>query len=57
MAEDHITHLADKLRDLKNWFAVFADEYNLPEEARKKLHEKIDAIGKELGVAVGGHTA
>lgn len=48
--EDHVKHLAEKLRDLKNWIAVFADEYDLPEEARNKLHEKVDELGKELGV-------
>ena len=48
MAEE-LKEVANKLRDLKNWIAVFADEYSLPEEAKKKLHEKIDEVGASLG--------
>lgn len=38
------------VRDLKNWVFVFAKEYDLPEEAIKTLHQKID----ELAVKIGG---
>ncbi len=43
-----IKEAEDELRELKNWLFVFAKEYNLPEEAVEKLHEKIDAIAEKL---------
>ena len=48
MTEEKLKEVADKVRDLKNWIAVFAEEYKLPEEAVKKLHEKIDEVGTSL---------
>lgn len=49
MTEEKLKEVADKLRNLKNWIAVFAEEYKLPEEAKSKLHEKIDEVGTALG--------
>jgi hypothetical protein len=37
------------VRDLKNWIAVFAQEYSLPEEAIKTLHQKIDELAAKIG--------
>lgn len=38
----------DALRDLKNWVFVFAEEYDLPEEAVSMLHKKIDDVAEKL---------
>ena len=39
---------ANSLRDLKNWLFVFAQEYEIPQEAIIVLHAKIDEIGQKL---------
>lgn len=39
---------ADKLRDIKNWIAVFQKEYDVREDAVEKLSNKIDAIANDL---------
>lgn len=39
---------ADKLRDVKNWLAVFQEEYDIPAEAMETLSNKIDDIAKDL---------
>ena len=44
-----IKEVEDSLRDMMNWVAVFAEEYNIPEEAVTKLKEKISEIAKKAG--------
>ncbi|MFC1775016.1 hypothetical protein ACFLZN_01735 [Nanoarchaeota archaeon] len=39
----------NQLRDLLNWVSVFAEEYDLPEEATHKLREKIELLAKTVG--------
>lgn len=39
---------AEILRNIKNWTAVFAEEYDLPEEAVSILHEKFEELGEKL---------
>lgn len=39
---------AGTLRDLKNWIAVFEEEYDIPAEAVKQFHEKIDEVADHL---------
>ncbi|GEM_PF-1588080 len=36
------------VRDTKNWLAVFKTEYDVPDEAVKKLHEKLDQISDNM---------
>lgn len=43
-----VKEAANALRDLKNWIFVFAEEYDLPEEAVNKLHEKVDDVAEKL---------
>ncbi|MBI4147000.1 hypothetical protein HY489_06725 [Candidatus Woesearchaeota archaeon] len=40
---------SNTLRDTKGWLAVFAKEYDLPEEAVKVLHSELDKVGGKLG--------
>jgi hypothetical protein len=47
-AQAQVKEVADVLRDIKNWVAVFAQEYSLPEEAVKTLHKKLDELGTSL---------
>jgi len=44
-----VRDVANTLRDLKNWLFVFAQEYDLPQEAVTVLHAKIDEVGQKLG--------
>jgi len=37
------------VRDLKNWIAVFAEEHDLPEDAKETLHQKIDDLARIVG--------
>ncbi len=51
MAEENecitgIRKVENSLRDLLNWVAVFAEEYEIPKEAVDKLNEKIHEIVK-----------
>ena len=39
---------SNTLRDLKNWLAVFAKEYELAEEAVDVLHEQLDKLGQKM---------
>lgn len=39
---------SNALRDLKNWLAVFAKEYELAEEAVDVLHEQLDKVGQKI---------
>ena len=39
---------SNTLRDLKNWLAVFAKEYELAEEAVDVLGEQLDKIGQKI---------
>ena len=41
--------IENEVRNLKNWVAVFAQEYSLPEEALNKLNEKVDQIAQKVG--------
>lgn len=43
-----VKEASNALRELKNWIFVFAEEYDLPEEAVKKLHEKVDDVAEKL---------
>ncbi len=38
----------DALRDLRNWLAVFKTEYDLPDEAYKTLHKKVEDVGSKM---------
>ena len=42
--------IANELRDLNNWIAVFSNEYDLPAEVVEELRSKIESISKKLGV-------
>ena len=44
-----VQDVANALRDLKNWLFIFAQEYDLPQEAVTVLHAKIDEVGQKLG--------
>lgn len=44
-----IREVENSLRDLMNWIAVFAEEYDLPEEAKETLYGKIEEIAKKAG--------
>jgi len=44
-----IKEVENALRDMMNWIAIFADEYNLPKEAKDKLDEQIEIIAKKAG--------
>ncbi len=49
MAElPNVKEAENAVRDLKNWIAVFAQEYNLPEEAKNTLHKKIDELAMKI---------
>lgn len=39
---------SNALRDLKNWLAVFAKEYDLAEEAVDVLGEQVDKVGQKM---------
>lgn len=43
-----VIEAANALRDVKNWLAVFQKEYDISNEAAKKLNKEFDALGKEL---------
>ncbi|VVB81398.1 Uncharacterised protein [uncultured archaeon] len=47
---DSIRPVSNALRDLKSWLATFAQEYKLPAEAVKVLHENMDKIGQRLAL-------
>lgn len=49
MAAPNVREAENAVRDLKNWVFVFAKEYDLPEEAVKKLHEEIDKLAMKIG--------
>ncbi len=38
----------DALRDLQNWVAVFAEEYDLPDEMIKQLRKRIEKVALAL---------
>ena len=44
-----VKNAENSVRDLKNWVAVFSQEYELPEEAVDKLNEKVEEIAKKIG--------
>ncbi len=39
---------ANALRDLKNWVAEYAREFNLDNKAKKVLEKKIEEVAKKL---------
>jgi len=43
-----IKPVANTLRDVKNWLAAFASEYDLPKEAVTVLTAELDKVGKKL---------
>lgn len=43
-----IKPVANTLRDVKNWLATFASEYDIAGEAVKVLHKELDKIGDKL---------
>jgi len=40
--------VANNIRDVKNWIAVFVDEYELPKETVKVLRNKLDQLAKAV---------
>jgi phage shock protein A len=44
----NVKEAENAVRDLKNWIAVFAQEYDLPDEAVKKLQEKVDELASKI---------
>ena len=44
----NIRDAENAVRDLKNWVAVFAAEYDLPKEAIDTLHKKIDELAMKI---------
>jgi len=45
-----IRPVSNALRDLKNWLATFAKEYDLSAETVKVLHQNMDKIGQKLAL-------
>jgi len=43
-----IKPVANTLRDIKNWLAAFASEYDIADEAVKVLHTELDKVGQKL---------
>jgi len=48
MKKPDVKGTAQAVKELKEWIAVFAEEYDLPDEAKEKLDEKIDSVAKKL---------
>ena len=44
-----LREIENDLRDMKNWVFVFAKQYELSDEARDMLHEKIDEVAQKVG--------
>ena len=44
-----IQRIADDIRDMHNWIAVFDTEYDLPREVVNKLRSKLEKIARTLG--------
>lgn len=42
------TKVANELRDLLNWVAVFEEEYDLPCEVNAELRDRIERVSKSL---------
>lgn len=40
--------IADEVRDVKNWVAVFSEDHELPEEFVERLHEDLGSIVDHL---------
>lgn len=43
-----VKETADALRDLKNWVAEYAREFNLDDKAKEVLENKIEEIASKL---------
>ena len=39
----------NSVRDLRNWIAVFAKEYDLPKNAVDTLHRQVDVLAEKVG--------
>ena len=48
MGKPDVKDAASAIKELKEWIAVFAEEYDLAPEAREKLEEKIAEVVKEV---------
>lgn len=44
-----LKEVENKLRDLINWVSVFDTEYDLPNEVKEKLQERLYEIANDLG--------
>jgi len=43
-----IKDVAEKIRQLKEWMAVFQEEYNIPDDAMDTLNKKVDELVQEV---------
>ncbi len=50
VSEEAFQEVADELRDVINWVAVFNEEYALPEEIARQLGSRLRAIAEKLGL-------
>lgn len=48
VSPDSMKPAANTLRDAKAWLAVFAQEYDFSDEAKKVLHDNFDKVGDAL---------
>ena len=46
-SKPNINAVEDEVRNTINWLSVFAEEYDIPEEAVNKLREKLEDIAKK----------
>ena len=49
-SDESFQEVADELRDIINWVAVFNEEYNLPEEVADKLKSRLLAVAEKLNM-------
>ncbi len=40
--------IENEIRDLKNWVAVFANEYDMPKEVVNKLQARLQRLAKDI---------
>ncbi|MBW2986800.1 hypothetical protein KY333_05510 [Candidatus Woesearchaeota archaeon] len=48
MDKPDVKGAAEAIRQLKEWLAVFAEEYDLAPEAKAKLSQKIDEVVQQV---------
>lgn len=46
---DTVKQAENVVRDARNWLAVYREEFNFPQEAVDKFHQKIDEIAEKIG--------